>query len=112
MFDDLIREEFTGRQFGNERDCSVRAAYTLINNGDTDIQPLSFGIQKEYDLYLKVGCSFVANNIELGDRRTQAIKQLKYGLFKDIISSVHEALNSTDNSETQKILLQLLSDLT
>lgn len=76
--------------------------------GPTSIQPPSFGVREEYELYLKVGVNFLANNAQYLTRREQAEKQLKFALYRDMIEDIHEALNVCEDSETSRILTRML----
>ena len=110
MIDELLKLRKTGIQYP-DRDPAVHASISREDKGETEIQPLSFGVQHEYELSLKVGVNFVANSAQIEDKERHAIKQLKHALYDDMISDIYEALNVCDDIQTQKILNRMLNKI-
>jgi len=112
MIDNLLKVEFTGRRFPQETDTSVRVSVSTSEGIPVSIQPPGFSETKEYDIYLKLGCSFTANSVEYDKRKEFATKHIKRELFKDVETKVREAMLSTSNVTTFNILNELLRDIT
>ena len=108
MIDHLLRTEPTGMVYPNEVNCGVVAHQKLNDLGPSEFQNDGFSITKEYNLSLKVGVLFRSNHIQLPGREDQAKRQLKYELYKDVITDIHEALNSCQDTRTAEILSHLL----
>ena len=109
--DRMLECKKTDRVFP-ETDTSVSASMEKIDNGESGYQPASFGVRREYELRLRVGVSFAANDTEYPHKEKTAIKQLKYELYKDIIGDIYEAKNVTNDVKTKKILDRVLDKMT
>lgn len=107
MIDELLERKETGRLFP-EKNPVVSASLSKEDKGATTYQPPSFGVQKEYELRLRVFVNFVANSAQYQDKERHAIRQLKYELYKDMIGDIYEALNVCDDIDTKKILARML----
>lgn len=94
-----------------ERNPAVSANLELADRGVVENQMPSFQQQHKYDLRLRVGVEFVANDLQLQGREKQAIKQLKFSIYKDIIEDVYEALNLCDDSQVRETLGRILTKI-
>ena len=83
-------------------------------NETKDFTPIpdGFSESRRYFLYLKLGTRFVANEAELPLAKERVEKQIRYELYKDVVSSLYEILNVADNKDTIRITSKLLKELT
>ncbi len=109
MIDELLERHTTGNVFPEKN--PVVGATIELDEGWYERKTSSIGVPKEYILRLQVGVNFVANDAQLEKKQKQAEKQLKYELYKDIISNIHEAINVCDDAQTQKILSRMLAKI-
>jgi len=105
--DELLERHETGKTF-TEKNPTVSAFIDRQDKGKTLYQLPGFGIQKEYELRLSIRVNFIANNAQYKNQESLAIKQLKHGLYKDMISDIYEALNVCDDTQTKNILDRML----
>jgi len=110
MLDDLLERRETGRRFPI-RDPAVWASTSERTIRESDPQPGGFGVQNEYELLLRVGVEFVSNKAQYPEREREAIRQLKYELYKDIIGDIFEAQNLCDDTQVRKILNSMLTKI-
>ena len=110
MLEDLITKHETGNTFP-EKNPVVSAFIDRQDMGETEFQPPSFGIRKEYHIEIKVGVNFLANSAQYKRQEDLAIKQLKHALYKDIIGDIYEALNICDDVQTKNILDRMLTKI-
>lgn len=62
-------------------------------------------------MYLKVGCSFAANNVEFDRKKAIAVEHVKHVLYSGVEERVREVMLSTQSSEALKILHELLEEI-
>jgi len=110
VIDQILERRDTGIRFP-EKNPAVCGELSKRDNGATQFQPPSFGVQKEYELFLRVGVKFVANSAQYEDKERHALKQIKYELYKEMISDIYEALNICDDIEAKKILCRMLDKI-
>lgn len=87
-------------------DIDFRKTEAIVN----DTSPVNY----EYIAKLVVYCKFYTtnNDAHLEFKLEEASKQLAHELYKDVISKIREAISTTNNPETIKILLNLISEMT
>lgn len=103
MINDLLEVYFTGKVFPKKT--------VSVEFGTTEINYSPFNTQREYLAELKIQCTFLSDDENLGKAKEYAIANLKHELYNDIEGDVLKLLNLCDDERMESILLNMLTKM-